>query len=288
MSSVYLEQTGIHATLTTWIYTSFWMLYAAEKTGHTGYIHWPRYPNKALVAYFDDERFARQPNMFDWYFQQPHHAAPPPMDDVWNWEQGRPEIGTHSLAAQPLATIREFYHKHLRFTPEVEARGQALAAKYGIDFSNTIGVTWRGTDIYIDGRPYLPIELYFPFIDKCLREKPNARIACTAEEEGVLDPLMARYPQAFKVTEFLQAPKGHKHNPERFTKVSGFERGLQPALMVWLFSKCAYYVKNRSSTGAVASWISDGIIYSLAHDETLNYDKPPILHPDTGEVLWKP
>jgi hypothetical protein len=43
--------------------------------------------------------------------------------------------------------------------------------------------------------------------------------------------------------------------------------------MVWLFSKCAHYIKNRSSTGAVASWLSDGRIVNIAHSETLNYDK---------------
>jgi len=42
--------------------------------------------------------------------------------------------------------------------------------------------------------------------------------------------------------------------------------------MVWLFSKCAHYIKNRSSTGAVASWISDGRIVCLGHEETLSYN----------------
>lgn len=283
---IYLEQTGIHATLTTWIYTSFWQLYAAHQIGKQAYINWPNQSQRRLHSYHDAVRFGQQPNMFDWYFRQPDAVDVPPCDEVWTWEDNPPVVGQYPLMAQPLPVIREFYQKHLRFSDDVERRGRALVAKYDIDFSNTIGVTWRGTDIYLDGRPRLPIELYFPFIDKLLRDRPGMRIACTAEENGILGPLLNRYPSAFVISDFIAAPHGGKDNPERFSPVSGFERGMQPALMVWLFSKCAGYIKNRSSTGAVASWLSNGVIYCLAHNENLDYGKPPILHPDTGEQLW--
>jgi hypothetical protein len=95
--------------------------------------------------------------------------------------------------------------------------------------------------------------------------------------------LFARYPNAFKIEEFLSAPFMGKDNPERFSNVSGYERGLQPALMVWLFSKCAHYIKNRSSTGAVASWISDGRIVSIGHPENLGFPA----NTDTVEIEGK-
>jgi hypothetical protein len=87
--------------------------------------------------------------------------------------------------------------------------------------------------------------------------------------------LFNRYPQAFLIEEFYQAPKGSKHNPERFSPMSGFERGMQPALMVWLFSKCAWLIKNRASTSAVASWLNDGEIVNICHTEVLGF--PPHL-----------
>lgn len=285
-STIFAEQTGIHATLTTWIYTSFWQLWAAKQSGRECYIHWPREPGRSLSAYQDVAQFAKQPNMFDWYFRQPCVAEPPAREEVWTWEEPRPEMGRYPFMAEPLPVIRDWYHRHLRFSDAVEARGQALLARYSLDPARTIGVTWRGTDIYLDGRPRLPIDLYFPFLDAILARDASLRVACTAEEEGILDPLLARYPTAFIIREFASAPAGGKHNPERFTQVSGFERGMQPALMVWLFSKCAHYIKNRSSTGAVASWISDGNIVCLAHPETLGYSVPPIIHPTTGEQLW--
>jgi hypothetical protein len=253
-------------------------MWSAEKMGLTPYINWPNgfNPPRALEPYHDLDQFSKVENMFDWYFEQPFVNNPPPRGEcpIWTWETCE-EAGKFPLMSEPLSVIREYYQKHLKFKPEVNSRGQALVDKYGIDFENTIGITWRGTDNVTDGRPRLPIEVYYPFIDDILAENPNMRIMCTAEETEILTPLLSRYPQAFVIEEFFSSPLGHMHNPERFSPFTGYERGMQPALMVWLFSKCAHYIKNRSSTGAVASWLSTGRIVCLAHAETLSYEQLP-------------
>lgn len=282
---VYLEKTDLGATLTTWVYCAMWQLYAAEQSGKIGFINWPKDRQRALQPYWDEEWFARRPNMYDWYFEQPFFQAPPPRTEVWTWENNQLEIGAHCLVCQPLSDLKAFYRKHFRLNGDVQARGAALVAKYGIDFSKTIGVTWRGTDCVTDGRPRMPIETYFPFLDDIFKAEPDLRIAATAEEEGVLGPLLARYPQAFVITEFLSSPNGSPHNPERFSPVSGFERGMQPALMVWLFSQCAYYVKNRSSAAGVASWLSTGRIVSLAHPENLGHGFDVTKAEIAGEII---
>lgn len=271
MKIVYLEKTDIGATLTTWIYCGMWQLYAAEMSGKVGYINWPQDKMRALQPYWDDSKFAEMPNMYDWYFEQPHFKTPPPKTEVWTWEWAQKEVGDYPLMSQSLYVMKEFFKKHCRLNQVVNTRGEALVSKYGIDFNKTIGITWRGTDCVTDGRPYMPIETYFPFIDDILEKEPDLRIMCTAEEEKILEPLFARYKTAFKIEEFYSSPKGHAHNPERFSPFSGFERGMQPALMVYLFSKCKHYIKNRSSTGAVASWLSSGRIVSLAHPENLGF-----------------
>lgn len=262
---IYLEKIDIHATLTTYIYCHFAMLFAAEQQGKDAYIHWPK--NRFLKSYEDHDKFAQMPNAYDWYFKQPK-VKQAEKTTTWVWENWKDPTSVPFMA-QPLQVIKDYYKKHLHFSDEVEQRGTALMFKYGIDFANTIGITWRGTDIYLDGRPRTPIETYFPFIDEVL--KPGMRIMCTAEEETILQPLLNRYPQAFTISEFISSPFQHKQNPERFSPVSGFERGLQPALMVWLFSKCAHYIKNRSSTGAVASWLSNGRIVNIFHPENLGF-----------------
>lgn len=275
-----LQKNDIHCTLTTYIYCHFWMLWAAEQQGHDAYIHWPN--GLFLQSYEDKKKYAEIPNAYDWYFVQPKISTPPERKEVWLWESWKDESPIPFMA-QPLSVIKDYYKKHLHFNDATNARGQAIVDKYGIDFSKTIGITWRGTDIYLDGRPRIPIETYFPFIDDILEKEPDLRIMCTAEEEKILDPLLIRYPNAFKIEEFISSPFESKHNPERLSEVSGYERGLQPALMVWLFSKCAHYIKNRSSTGAVASWLSNGRIVSLGHPENLGFPA----NTDTAEIESK-
>lgn len=276
---IYIDKTDTAATLTTWLYCCMWMGWAAEQQGYDYFIDWPdnKKPGRCLKDLIDKEQFVKQDNMFEWYFKQPKIERPTgtlkfiSTDEWWTWETWKDESPVPFMS-QPLHVIKDYYKKNLIFSDAVNERGEALVKKYNIDFSNTIGITWRGTDIYLDGRFRTPIERYYKHIDKFLEENPNLRIACTAEEDGILDPLLKRYPQSFKIEEFYQAPLGSLQNPERFSPVSGFQRGLQPALMVWLFSKCAYYIKNRSSTGAVASWLSDGLIVNIGHPENLGYE----------------
>lgn len=267
--TVYLEKTDIGATLTTWVYCAFWQMWSAEQQGYDVYINWPDgyKPGRCLKDLIDKEKFKEEPNMYNWYFKQPK-AQKGNRKEFWTWEYWEDKSPV-SFMAQPLQVIKDYYKKNLIFNDVVNERGEALVKKYGIDFKNTIGVTWRGTDNVTDGRPRMPIETYFPFIDEVL--KPGMRIMCTAEEQTILQPLLNRYPQAFNIDEFVSAPLGAKDNPERNDTRTGFERGMQPALMVWLFSKCAHYIKNRSSTGAVASWLSEGRIVSLGHPENLGF-----------------
>lgn len=265
---IYLEKNDIYATLTTWIYCHFWMKWAMEQQGKESYINWPK--GKFLIDLEDKKKFNECENAYEWYFKQSRNIAV--VEQTLTWEKWA-DPSPVPFMSQPLQVIKDYYKKHLHFNDETNKRGQLLVSKYNIDFTNTIGITWRGTDAKTDGRVRLPIEVYFRFIDEILEKNPTARIMCTAEEESILDPLLAKYQQAFKIEEFYSSPLGHAQNPERFSPLSGYERGLQPVLMVWLFSKCAWYIKNRSSTGAVASWLSSGKIINIAHAETLNYDK---------------
>jgi len=280
---IYLEKTDTAATLTTWIYCAFAQMWSAEQQGKDVYINWPsgHNPSRCLQAYEDSNKFKETLNMFEWYFKQPKIESAP-RNEVWTWENWVDESPVPFMS-QPLSVIKDYYKKHLHFNEETNRRGQAIVDKYGIDFKETIGISWRGTDVYLDGRPRIPIETYYPFIDEILEKQPDLVIMCTAEEETILDSLLIRYPNSFKIEEFISSPFQSKHNPERLSDMSGHERGLQPALMVWLFSKCAHYIKNRSSTGAVASWLSEGRIVSIAHPENLGFPA----NTDTAEIEGK-
>lgn len=280
---IYLEKNDIHSTLTTWLYCHFWMMWSAEQQGiNDVYINWPE--GKSLKSYEDNDFFEWHPNMYEWYFKQPkvHSQLKNAEHETRTWEEWE-DPNPVPFMSQPLPVIKDYYKKHLHFNEETNKRGEAIVDKYKIDFSKTIGITWRGTDVYLDGRPRIPIETYFPFIDEILEKEPDLRIMATAEEYGILEPLFERYPNSFTIDEFQCSPHGSKHNPERLGNISGYEKGLQPALMVWLFSKCAHYIKNRSSTGAVASWLSDGRIVSIGHPENLGFPA----NTETAEIEGK-
>lgn len=279
--TIYIEKNDIFCTMTTFFYCNFWQLYSAQQQGFKGYINWFRH-NGFVQSYDDEGMYSQFPNAYSWYFKQPMFGENeiPTRDETWTWEIDGEKMKDFHLMSQPLSVIKEFYKKNLIFNDLTEWKGKTLVDKYAIDFSKTIGICWRGGDIYLEslngneGRKYTPIEYYFEWIDKALDAIPDARIACTAEEMQILDPLFKRYGErAFLIEEFYQVPKGHRHNPERNSPMSGYLRGLQPALMVWLFSKCAWLIKNRASTSAVASWISDGEIVNINHDERLGF--PP-------------
>ena len=266
MKTVYIEKSDIYATLSTWLYCHVWMLYSAEKMGLLGYVNWPQKHMRSLQPHQDPVKFAECPNMFEWWFVQPFWKGPgvPPCDMVWQWEYC-PETGAHCLMGQPLPIIQETYRRFVVFNPVVQARIDALVAKYSIDFDNTLGISWRGCDSVDDGRPRQPIEQYFPAIDAILEKEPGLRIFATAEETTVVDKIAARYPQTFTISEFFSAPWGYKLHSEYINPVSGYERGVQTCGMISILSRCKHYVKNRSNMSCTAGYLSKGNVVCIDH-----------------------
>ena len=94
--TIYIEKDDPHTTLTTWIYCAFWMMWSAEQLGHKSYINWKR--QGCLGMYVDNEMFAKKPNMYDWYFEQPMFDSIPNREETWRWEGWNDPI-TSSLMA---------------------------------------------------------------------------------------------------------------------------------------------------------------------------------------------
>lgn len=267
MKAVLLEKSDTAATLSTWLYCAMWQLYTVEKMGDVGYVNWPNQKNRSLLPHQDPAAFARCPNMFEWYFEQPQlKVHPGGTARVMEWERS-PELGTYPLMSLPLADIKAWYQSHLLFNVDARAWADRLISKYAIDFDKTIGVQWRGCDSVDDGRPRLAIELYFPYLDAILEKEPDLRIFATAEETTVVDKILARYPNAFTIPEFFSAPWGYKLHSEFVNPASGYERGMQTCGLLQLLSRCKHLVKNRSNMSYTASYLSNGNIVCIQHPE---------------------
>ena len=286
--NVYLEKSDIGSTLSTWFYCSLWQLYAADHHGHQGYINWPQSPNRSLDPHQDPAAFARQPNMFEWYCVQPRWKGPglPQRELTWLFENN-PELSSnpHCLG---LESLKAWYQNNLIWNQDVIDRAESIIQQYGIDFNNTMGLSWRGCDSVMDGRPRQPIETYFPYIDATLEKEPNLRIFATAEETSVVEKVKARYQNVFEIPEFFSAPWGYAGHSEYVNPKSGYERGMQTCCMIYILSKCKHYIKNRSSQAYVAAWLSKGRVicmhtkeYQDAQAKFLGGVENP---PGTGEI----
>ena len=257
MKYVNLERTELRASLSSWINSAMNALNAASREGLTGYIHWPQH--RCPKAYHDSEAFARCPNMFEWYFHQACCRAHPSTAPIWAYEDSHPVITRH-----PIEDYRAFFRQHLLFNRDVTDRLETLVARHRLCLDNTIAVSWRGTDNVIDGRPRVPIEQYFPVIDRILEVERDFDIFVKAEEQGATDTLLRRYPKAIALPEFFTASAGETQMQDWVSPASGYERGMQVVLLILLFSKCKFLLKNNANLSDIATRLSFGRVINIA------------------------
>jgi hypothetical protein len=257
-SYVSLERKDRGASLSSWINSALNALNAAFGEGLRGYIHWPEC--RCPTAYFDREAFARCPNMFEWYFDQScGQVARPAGLPIWIYEE------THAIVSRhPIANYSTFFRRYLRFNSAVTARLEALLAHYGLRPEQAIAVSWRGTDNVVDGRPRIPIDNYFPVIDAILEAEPDIAIVAKPEERGATEALLQRYPKTIVPAEFFIAEAGEKRMQDWVSPASGYERGMQVVLLILLFSRCKYLLKNNANLSDIATRLSDGSVFGFA------------------------
>lgn len=282
MNAVYLEKRDAGATLTCWIACLMWLDWAAYMEGLTAYYNWPH--SSCISPLYDAEMFAREPNMFDWFFIQPNlelfGGVIPPKTNAWVWEASA-TMPYGVPGKWPMGESTYAWYKRLKIRPEIVARANALVAKYGLDLSNTIGVSRRGCEARLDderNHTSETIENYFPYLDRLVAEEPNLKIFATSEEQGDAEKIAARYPGKTTImSELWTVPAGYGSTPGNplhsgwCNPVSGYERGVLTCLLISLLSRCKYYVKNKSNMSQIAGWIKGGTgifrVGSQAHPE---------------------
>jgi hypothetical protein len=257
MSHVYLERKDLGASLSSWIISAMSALNSAFAEGLTGYIHWPEH--RCPSAYYDREAFARCPNMFEWYFDQPWFQTERlSTTPIWVYEDSDAITSRH-----PIDDVSGFYRKHLLFNNDVAARLDVLLRRYRLRPEQAVAVSWRGTDNVIDGRPRTPIEKFFPVIDEILEADPDIAIVAKPEERGVTETLLHRYPKAIVPSEFFIADAGEKQMQDWVSPAPGYERGMQVVLLILLFSRCKYLLKNNANLADIATRLSAGKVINF-------------------------
>ena len=253
---VYLERKDLGASLSSWINSSMGTLNAAFAEGLTGYVHWPAH--RCPRAYLDADAFSRRPNMFAWYFDQPWcHDPPAVATETWVYEDAYVLTNQH-----PIANLEDFFQQYLVFNVDVIGRFEALLARYRLRPEQTIAVSWRGTDNVADGRPQVPIDSFFPVIDEILGAEPGLTIVAKPEERSAADALRRRYPNVIVPSEFFIAEPGETQMQDWVNPASGYERGMEVALLILLFARCRYLLKNNANLSDIATRLSSGTVFS--------------------------
>jgi hypothetical protein len=189
-------------------------------------------------------------NLFDLYFQpnsdlDPHALA--------NLSPLGPQLNTvyRDLRFDKLTPYIENY-----FAPSEIARKKLneLVHKYEIDFDNTIGLCYRGTDKFTELVP-IPPRYYVAEVLRLIRKNPRLRVLLQTDQEQVRDIFVRElgehvfYLSELPVTKSLIAI----HDISREDRgISNFEFGITLLAVVNIFAKCRYLV---TYTGNVSLWI---------------------------------
>ncbi len=175
-------------------------------------------------------------------------------------------LDTHALANLPPINHHGVY-RDLRFdklTPYMEnyfvpservrEKMDELVRKYKIDYSNTIGVCYRGTDKFTELVP-VPPHYYVDEIRRLIKKNPRLRVLLQTDQEQVRDIFMRDLGERVFYLSELPVTKSligaHKISRED-RGISNFEFGITLIAVVNILAKCRYVVTH---TGNVSLWI---------------------------------
>src|SRR5208282_2604078 len=129
-----------------------------------------------------------------------------------------------------------------------------LVRKYEIDFNNTLGLWYRGTDKFTELVP-VPPRYYVAEVRRLLRKNPRLRVLLQTDQEQVRDIFVKELGErAFYFSE-LPVTKSSIgiHNISRDDRgISNFEFGITLLAVANIFAKCRYVVTH---TGNVSLWM---------------------------------
>lgn len=269
-----------HVLLTRWtgrssfcsyIHTAISMLHTAEIHGRRGHVDWRRHGCPGL--YTSDRLRARHgENAWEWFFEQPHLALSEVRSpEVWvyegSWGVTPERLPWNATRPEAIAVLREIVPRYLRWHRTVEEHAAAVAAGHGLDPGRTIAVSHRGTDKGVEAE-VIPIERYFPELDRLLEEHPGSILWAQPEERSVAARLRDRYPDILIMDSFFAAPDA-RHMADAISPRDGYHRALDAVTLMILFSRCRHFVRNASNLADLASGLSRGavIVPGSARDE---------------------
>jgi len=139
------------------------MMHSCEKHNVNGFVD--ARPPYQYEIYKDTLQTEKQPNMWEWYFEQPMVSIP--TENIVNYPIW---LDNQNYTVYPSEHERKkVFQKYLKFNKYVLNEFNKIIEKYNIDLDNTLSISHRGTDRIVDGT-ISPIEKYFPVVDSLLKK----------------------------------------------------------------------------------------------------------------------
>ncbi len=259
------------ASLASYISTMLSMVHSAQLNGHRAWVDWRGQP----AGLYRDAGPDLPENQWLWWLEQPMVAEAPLAAPLWvyedpAWRAQCPIAGDlpwNAQTAEAIARLRAIVPSLLKIQERVRLLGDGLFARHGLDPAKAVAISIRGTDKHAEAHA-APAEAYVPVLERLQAQHPGLALWVQAEEAAANAWIRGRFPGAMVMEEFYQvgaAPGfiGSGRMADRTNPKSGYARGLDAVLLLYLFSRCAVLVKNASNLGDLAAGLSTGEIVGV-------------------------
>jgi len=256
-------------TLFSNVFSSLSVVYLAELHGHLAYVDWSG--ELAPSVYQDIDAISKfGPNIWDWYFEQPHCiSSDDTISDTWIFVDGEHKeyFKYDYFTPEDMAHKRSIFPRLLRPLKAVHDLAYSLFKEYGIDPSKTVAVQFRGNDSLHDtipsrkGRPTL--SHYYGIINEVLGRNPGFRIWIQTDDAEISNDFIKKYPDSVKVKYFETIHHASNLYTDLVSPKPGYQRGLDPAAMMVMLSRCAVMIKSVSNLADIAAALGNGEIIHI-------------------------
>lgn len=189
-------------------------------------------------------------NNWSCFFEQPERQE----DGRWNPTSNPSCIPVHdwwsaSYASLPITSVRRVVEHFFRPAAAIYSLCHKLATDYDIDFGNTIGVHYRGTDKSKEVK-ILPIQAFLDKTSQVLETTPSAIVFLLTDEREAATVFAREFPHSLVVNQSLRMSEGAlgAHNVD---SRDGQSQGQMFFATLLLVSKCRTLVTH---TGNGALW----------------------------------
>src|SRR5208282_1664933 len=135
----------------------------------------------------------------------------------------------------------------------VRAKQEEFVRKYDIEYENTIGLCYRGSDKWLEIAPIQP-DFYVHEVRRLVTKDPSMRVLIQTDQQQIRDQFVkALGEHAFFLSELpvSSSPRPVHHMSESERGISNFEWGTRFFAAVTILAKCRYTITH---TGSVGLW----------------------------------